>query len=316
MTKHCQDYFESVIIPNACYEIFIDFILEQTSQAIEESTIKDFLKSAKSPHTEPPCPIDNLFTLHNTKFFLSLESQAIIVRLEQDPKNLIENLKSFSLILSQRLSQEVGFAYSTTQKSNTDWIATYQKSITPIECARFYIRPSWHSPKPNLENIIIDPALAFGSGHHASTLMCIEFLQNLNLQGQNALDVGCGSGILGIVMAKLGGCVDMCDVDDLAIQETQKNCALNHIAYNHIWQGSIESTTQKYNIICANILADVIISLHNDFKRILCDSGILILSGIIDTKAQDVIECFKDFTLQETRTKDEWVSLKLALDNS
>lgn len=295
-----EDYFETLIIPNALSDIFIDFIIEQTNQAIEEIS-----SSKLSQHNQD-------FSFYNLSSFPQ-NSTAIILRLEQNPSPLINTLKDFSDTLSMRTSQHIGFAYYTQTKHNIDWIEAYRKSVTPIQCENFYIHPSWYPPQKNAINITIDPALAFGSGHHASTFMCIELLQNLNLSDKTALDVGCGSGILSIVMAKKGANIDACDVDALAIAESRKNFALNAITAYNIWEGSIECATQHYDVICANILADIIIILHNDFKNAFKKQGILILSGIIESKINQVIDVFKDFEVQEKRLKDEWASLKLVL---
>lgn len=211
---------------------------------------------------------------------------------------------------------------------NKDWIDEYQKSIKPIICGRFYIRPSWHPPlksfaknsknnniiESNLIDLIIDPSLSFGSGHHASTAMCINFLSNLdsknnfNLKNKSMLDVGCGSGILSLVGASLGARVKACDVDSFAISQTQKNFKINNLSYKKLWCGSITKDFKKYDIIVANIITSIILILKNELINNLKENGILILSGILKEKENDILSNFSSLKLLESQQIDEWIS--------
>lgn len=297
-------YFETIITPNDFLEIFSSFILDYTNEAIEFATIQDNFQF-------------NSFNLNLD----SVNTESIIIRTQESPNEVINNLKDFALTLSERLDKQIGFLYHTRELENKDWIESYKSSITPLEIGEFYIRPSWCPNKENKKNIIIDPALAFGSGHHASTFMCIELLQTIDLKNKNLGDIGCGSGILGIISCILGANVVACDVDELAIEETKKNFALNNLEAKNIFLGSINSNKESglessfldssLDVICANIIADVIIYLKNDFKRVLKQNGILILSGIVEEKLPLVLDIFSDFTLLESKRKDEWVALKL-----
>lgn len=251
----------------------------------------------------------------------------------------INALHSFVALLSERVGKHIDFCYHIEEKQNHDWIEAYKQSIQPVVCGRFYIRASWHTPLTQLDTeafeaisessllnskleeldseIIIDPALAFGSGHHASTSMCLELLSSLDLEGKNVLDVGCGSGILGIGAAKLGARVYACDTDELAIEECAKNAANNHITLAHLWQGSIQDSPQNapqsYDVIVANIIAFVVKLLHNDFKAKLSKNSVLILSGILSEYKSDIMNAFSDFELLESRQKDGWIALALKL---
>lgn len=298
-------YFETIITPNDFLDTFSSFILDSTNEAIEFATIKDNFQ----------------FNSFNLESNLDSTNESIIIRTQFAPDEIIENIKNFSLVLTKRLNKQIGFLYYVRELENKDWIESYKNSITPLEIGEFYIRPSWCSSKENKKNIIIDPALAFGSGHHASTFMCIELLQTINLKNQNLADIGCGSGILGIVSSILGANVVACDVDELAVEETKKNFLLNDLEAKNIFLGSINSSKESsqepifldssLDVICANIIADIIIYLKNDFKRVLKQNGILIISGIIEEKLPLVLDVFSDFTLLESKRKDEWVALKL-----
>lgn len=198
---------------------------------------------------------------------------------------------------------------------NKDWITEYQQSIQPIICGRFYIRPSWHKNNTEYENLIIDPSLSFGSGHHATTAMCISFLDSMELKGKKLLDVGCGSGILSLVAAKLGATIYACDTDNQACMQSIKNFQINNLKYNYIWQGSLQSIEKlelpnEYDCICANIVSSVLLLLQKELIKYLKKGGILILSGILQEHEERIFENFRELTLVEKKQIDEWLCFK------
>ncbi|CBG39480.1 50S ribosomal protein L11 methyltransferase [Helicobacter mustelae] len=294
-----EDFFEVTILPQSHCDLFIDFIIDSTGEAIEESLISlDFVKDFE------------FFALKMEQLSVPM-LPTIIVRSQEDCRDLIKSLRSFVQLLGERVGEAVGFAYKIQKKKNEDWIQKYKEGVAPIVCGGFYIRPSWVAPKKDLENLIIDPALAFGSGHHATTAMCIEFLNSLDLREKKCLDVGCGSGILSLVAKKRGANVFLCDTDALAVIESKKNFALNGEQIDQIWEGSIKDEERVYDVIVANILADVIKILYNDFSKALKSGATLILSGILEQYKDSVIDKFSAFVLQEILTKEEWVALKM-----
>lgn len=198
---------------------------------------------------------------------------------------------------------------------NMDWIKEYKQSVKPVVCGRFYIRPSWHEENINYENLIIDPSLSFGSGHHATTAMCISFLDKMNLNGINMLDVGCGSGILSLVGSKLHANIYACDTDIEACKQSKKNFAINNLTYKEIWQGSIQSlkhfeVPKSYDVICANIVSSVLLLLKKDLIFYLKQNGILIISGILQEHESSMLEGFNALTLIEKKQIDEWLCFK------
>ena len=206
------------------------------------------------------------------------------------------------------------------KKQNKDWVQTYKDSIKPIVCGQFFIAPSWvqikdcNNPNQSIP-IIIDPALAFGSGHHASTAMCLEFLSQMRLDSLKVLDVGCGSGILSIASAKMGAKVYACDVDRQSIKQTKKNLIVNDIGICQLLEGGIcafKGNNLTFNVIVANIVAHTLIALYDDFLEALECGGIIILSGILDIYENEVLAKFAPkFTLIESHKRDEWVALKM-----
>lgn len=240
-------------------------------------------------------------------FLLTLGIEAVeerdgmlIVRSEDSLENVKWGVEEFA----KRLSKDV--QTNLTKKSNEDWINKYKNSVKPIEVGKFYIHPSWVEEKQNFTNITIDPALAFGSGHHESTNSCLLMIEEYVKNSNDVLDVGCGSGILSIASAKLGANVDSCDTDEQAVQSTKENARLNDCKLNDTWIGSIANINKNYDIIIANIIADVLIILEKDLKRNLKQGGILILSGILDKYEDKIMQNFKNLEHLQTLAKNEW----------
>jgi len=233
----------------------------------------------------------------------------LILRSEENFDELIKELKIYINALENIFNKKINIELNIDEKSNIDWIENYKKSIQPIEIENFYIHPSWYENKKNKINIIIDPALAFGSGHHETTKSCVKAINKFVKENNTFLDVGCGSGILSIVAAKKGAIVDMCDTDELAIRSAKENFYLNKVKYYDIWVGSAGDINKKYDIVVANIIADILIFIANDLKKRV--NGYLILSGIIDKYKNKVLEKYKNFKLIEEIVENEWITLIL-----
>jgi ribosomal protein L11 methyltransferase len=232
----------------------------------------------------------------------------VILRTTEDTSSLEAQLDA--------LRGEIDLNYKKSIKKNIDWIEKYKNSIEPIEAGEFYIHPSWHSPKDGKINIVINPALAFGSGHHATTFSSLEAISNYVKEGDTLLDVGCGSGILALAAAFKGATVDLCDTDPLAVESAKENFLLNNQKYRDIWVGSANKTNKKYDIVVANIIADVLIAIKDTLKSKLKDGSILILSGILDKKERGVLEAYSDLKNLKKIEKDEWITLILKKDNN
>ena len=246
------------------------------------------------------------------RFYNGIEEgdNQLILRSDEPIDEIIEELKTYVKSLEELFEEEIDLKVSKEQKENIDWIEQYKRSITPVEVNPFYIYPSWYEPKKNFINIQIDPALAFGSGHHETTRSCLQAIARYVNEGDEILDVGCGSGILSIASAKLGARVDICDTDELAIQESRKNFSLNKVEYNRAWVGSAAAANKKYDIVIANIVADVLAMIANDIKNATKGGGIIILSGIIQKYRPKVLDKF-DLPIEEEIIDGEWVTFIL-----
>lgn len=160
-------------------------------------------------------------------------------------------------------------------------------------------------------NIAIDPALAFGTGHHPTTASSLRAISKYVKEGDRVIDVGCGSGILGIGAMKLGAIVDACDTDPVSVENSIENAKLNQLEFSHIWEGSCSISNSIYNVVVANIVADVLTFIAKDLKNAMQDDAILILSGILDKYETKVLNFYKDCEVVERIAQDEWVTLVL-----
>jgi ribosomal protein L11 methyltransferase len=266
-------YFELIITPSSFFEEIESFLLDNFNNGIEEL------------------------------------NGSIILRSDEAFEGLIKSLKIYVHSLEEIFAQKIELNIELLEKENKDWIKSYQDSITPVEIDEFYIHPSWYEAKENKINILIDPALAFGSGHHETTSSCVKAIKQYVNENDEVLDVGCGSGILSIISSKVGATVDLCDTDELSVRSAKENFELNSEKYNNIWQGSANLATKTYDVVIANIIADVLIFINKDLKKV--SKNILILSGIIDKYKEKVIDKFKDYDLIEVIEDNEWVTLIL-----
>jgi ribosomal protein L11 methyltransferase len=237
------------------------------------------------------------------------DGDTLIVRTQEPVEMLIFGIESFAKALEEKVSKPLNLRIVQSVESNKDWIEAYRSSIKPVEAKKFYIYPSWEKPKEGKINVCIDPALAFGSGHHESTYGCLIALQHYLPKNATLLDVGCGSGILAIAASKLGAKATVCDTDSLALESARSNAKLNGVTFDSSWVGSVDKATCKYDVVVANIIADVLIMLAKDLQKVLNPNGILILSGILEKYAPRVQERFNALTCKEIYHDNEWCTM-------
>lgn len=235
--------------------------------------------------------------------------EGFIIRSEEDLEMIAWGLEQFREALQKALGVNIELETQQKKLQNDDWVQRYKESIEPLTIEKFYIHPTWSEDNPDLINIVIDPALAFGTGHHPTTASVLKAISKYVQKDDSVLDVGCGSGILALAAMKLGAKVDACDTDEVSVKNSLENAQLNSLEFSNIWEGSCTNLEKQYDIVVANIVADVLIFLANDLKKALKDNGILILSGILDKYEDKVLNAYTDCEIVEKIYQDEWVSL-------
>ena len=215
---------------------------------------------------------------------------------------------------------------TTSETEDKDWINNWKQYFKPFTVDDILIKPTWEEiPEADKDKLLIqiDPGTAFGTGQHETTQLCIRQLRKYMTPGAKVLDVGTGSGILGITALKLGaGEVFGTDLDENAITAVGENLEANSISTDrfHVIQGNIIDNQSvkdwagydKYDIVVANILADVIILLVNEIPAHLKQGGYFITSGIINMKEEAVKAAFaecEELELVEVTYQGEWVSV-------
>ncbi len=239
--------------------------------------------------------------------------EGFVIRSEDSLDTIAWGLEQFSEALQKALNETIEIECIQTKEKNADWIQEYQKSIQPLAIDKFYIHPTWSLPSQELINIAIDPALAFGTGHHPTTASSLKAISRYVKSGDSLLDVGCGSGILGIGAMKLGANVDACDTDIVSVENSIVNADLNNVKFHNIWEGSCSITQNKYDVVVANIVADVLTFIAKELKAALKTNGVLVLSGILDKYETKVLNFYKDCEVIQRIPQDEWVTLILKL---
>lgn len=234
-----------------------------------------------------------------------------IIRSEEELETIAWGLEQFCEALQKALKEDIELECIESKLENSDWVDEYQKSIKPLQISKFYIHPVWDEPNQELINITINPALAFGTGHHPTTATSLKAIAKYVKRGDSLIDVGCGSGILGIGAIKLGAEVDACDTDEVCIENSIENAKTNNVKFNHIFHGSCSISDKKYNIVVANIVADVLTFIAKDLKNVLKEDGTLILSGILDKHEKKVLKFYKEFEILQRIQEEEWITLIL-----
>lgn len=275
--------------------------------------------------------------------------EGIFIEDEEDFKNFLENNKQYWDYVDEELDRrfaglsqvkfylpddESGHKQLETLRGNlnaeiavsfideSDWENNWREFYKPLKIGeRLLVVPEWESPDTEGRTPLrLDPGLIFGTGSHATTRMCLREIQNLDLTGKKVLDLGCGSGILGIGAAVLGcESVTGCDIDPKAPDVAAANAALNGIGPDRfkVYAGDILSDTGLrkiigggYDIVLANIVADVIIPLSAFVSEFMSRDGIFICSGIIDSRAEEVRAALQKngFRIVKDEHEEEWLT--------
>ena len=192
--------------------------------------------------------------------------------------------------------------------ADQDWVRLTQSQFAPVEITpEFWIVPTWHEPPAQAQQVIrLDPGLAFGTGTHPTTRMCLRWIATHDVAQQRVLDYGCGSGILAIGAALHGAsAIDAVDIDEAAVTATELNAEANHVQLN---AGLPDKAVGQYQTVLANILATPLKVLAPLLRSHVAAGGHLVLAGILERQAQELQDAYAPYcTLQVSDREDGWI---------
>ncbi|GKV89732.1 50S ribosomal protein L11 methyltransferase [Pectobacterium carotovorum] len=214
-------------------------------------------------------------------------------------------------MLEQEPLLGAGFKHKIEQLEDKDWEREWMDNFHPMQFGkRLWICPSWREiPDPNAVNVMLDPGLAFGTGTHPTTALCLQWLDGLDLEGKTIIDFGCGSGILAIAALKLGATRAIgIDIDPQAIQASRDNAQRNGVSERlELYLPKDQPADLSADVVVANILAGPLRELAPLISDLPKAGGHLGLSGVLATQADGVAEAYADkFTLDPVAEREEW----------
>jgi len=225
---------------------------------------------------------------------------------EADMQGVIKRLEQ-----SKLLGQD--FAHALDQLEDKDWEREWMDNFHPMKFGqRLWICPSWREvPEPNAVNVMLDPGLAFGTGTHETTSLCLTWLDGQGLEGKTVVDFGCGSGILGIAALKLGAeKVIGIDIDPQALQASEANATRNQVEDRLSVFLPANQPDLKADIVVANILAAPLRELCEVICNYCRSGGSIIMSGILATQSNEIADIYSQYCDSfEVQIKGEWASL-------
>ncbi len=223
---------------------------------------------------------------------------------DTDPDTLISHL---TLLCGGQLPD-----YSLEQLEDQDWERSWMDNFQPMRFGqRLWIVPSWHqAPEPEAVNLLLDPGLAFGTGTHPTTALCLEWLDNEPLTGKTLIDFGCGSGILAIAALLLGADQAIgTDIDPQALEASRDNAQRNGIADQRFSLYLPEAMPpQPAEVLVANILAGPLVSLAPQLASLVLPGGRIALSGILAEQTDEILAAYRPwFNLDPVTERDGWI---------
>lgn len=242
---------------------------------------------------EPGMPLEQLW-----------DESVVVVLLEED---------SDAELMVTAAANVVGIAsprHSVSRVEEQDWVRLTQSQFDPIQVSeRLWITPTWHAATPNAINIALDPGLAFGTGSHPTTWLCLQWLDAEVKAGESVLDYGCGSGILAIAAKLLGaGEVHGVDIDAQAMTASAQNAEQNHVAAQFFLPDA--APERSYDLVVANILTNPLKMLMPLLASRCRSGGRLVLSGILAEQAEDIIGIYAPmFSLAVSAEREGWVRI-------
>lgn len=228
-------------------------------------------------------------------------------------KNLLDKQAMKSLYIFN--NEEVRISYTYQEMPNINWNEEWEKNFDPINVAdKVLIRAEFHEPNPKLHEIIIQPKMSFGTGHHPTTHLMIQQMMNMDFTNKTVLDMGCGTSVLAIFAKQNGaGKTTAIDIDEWSVENSKENADRNNIQLE-IFQGTAENLGKEYfDIILANINRNILISDIPTYTSVLNPNGYLLLSGLCFFDVDDILEVCnaQRLKLVNKQQREEWISLLL-----
>jgi ribosomal protein L11 methyltransferase len=272
--------------------------LEQTENSLLGlGAVAITLSDAKDEPLYEPLPGDTPIWQHSIVTGLFTQKQS----LEALYDDLIERLPEHQIHTAKKIVVD-----------DQDWSRVHLKYFKPIQCAeKLWVVPSWHeAPDPSAVNIQLDPGLAFGTGGHATTALCLSWLGEHDIQNQSVIDYGCGSGILAIAAFKLGASeLHSVDIDPQALVASRENARRNNIdpaLLNITLPENFKS--EPVDLLIANILSGPLVGFARKFSELVKPEGHILLSGILQTQANDITKAYLPyFDIDPIGIKEDWI---------
>ena len=210
----------------------------------------------------------------------------------------------------QRANLLIELPKELTPLPDQDWVRASLDQFQPIKIGGFWVKPSWNEDPipPNLTVLNLDPGLAFGTGMHPTTQLCLEWLSANDLSGQTVMDFGCGSGILGVAAGCIGASqVTGLDIDPQALLATEHNASLNDLVVETLLPDQTPSCT--FDVVVANILANPLIDLADTLNNLTQPGGKIIMAGLLDEQADHVRAAYPNIHFDSDVSKEGWTRL-------
>jgi len=301
--------------------IEVKVIFEADSIKIAQKEISDLLYEfgIQGLKIEEPMKRNALDFYKDEKFFLA-QDYAISAYF---PNNFYAERKKNMFIeqFEEKFGEREDLIYTIDfyELDDEDYQNAWKKYLFPEKVSeKFVVKPTWREYEADEDEMIIelDPGRAFGTGSHPTTSLAMRLLEKNLTEEKTVIDVGTGSGILMIAAEKLGASeIWGVDIDEMAVEVTHENLELNSVDSNKtkVFKGNLLDvvTDKKFDVVVANILADVILLLLDDMKKVLADDGIMVLSGIIEDKQDDVVNKLTElgYKVVEILQDKEWVGI-------
>ena len=294
-------------------ELIADIMWRYTSYGVAISDVKDVIalqrdKSSYWDYMDEELIAENSGDVMVKAFIAISDADAVLPQIRKDIEETVENCAG---------ALPLGTLETTKREiEGDDWIEIWRNHFRPIHLGNVVVVPEWiaYDKKDGEEIVKLDNNMAFGTGEHETTSMCVELLQKYITPESVCIDVGCGSGILGISAVKLGAkFAYLTDIDAVAVESAKHNSELNGVTEKVVIARSdlLEDSSLKGDIMLANITADILERLAPSIPKNLKSGGTLILSGIINEKLERVVEVYsaQGLTLSEKVNKGEWNAL-------